>query len=70
MECARRQQSVNILFLQFVNTKLVVSVHRTLNSARGIIRDYARCLPDMSEEEITAELKVTDVKRFVYKETI
>ncbi|XP_046562612.1 uncharacterized protein LOC124271506 [Haliotis rubra] len=72
VECALRQQSVNLLSLkQFVNTKVVVSVHKTLNSTRGIIRDRARCLTDMSEEEIAAELKsqgVTAVKRFTKKQ--
>ncbi|XP_046338071.2 uncharacterized protein LOC124119567 [Haliotis rufescens] len=71
VECARRQQSVNLLSLQqFVNTEVVVSVHKTLNSKKGIIRDRARCLADMSEEEIAIELKsqgVTDVKRFTRK---
>ncbi|XP_048251529.1 uncharacterized protein LOC125379297 [Haliotis rufescens] len=71
VEYARRQQSVNLLGLQqFVNTQVVVSVHRTLNSSRGIVRDRARCLSDMAEEEIAAELKhqgVTAVKRFSRK---
>ncbi|XP_071078441.1 uncharacterized protein [Haliotis cracherodii] len=71
VECARRQQSVNLLGLQqFVNTQVVVSVHKTLNSSRGIVRDLARCLSDMSEEEIATELKnqgVTNVKRFTRK---
>ncbi|XP_046545770.1 uncharacterized protein LOC124255870 [Haliotis rubra] len=71
VECVRRQQSVNLLGLQqFVNTQVVVSVHKTLNSSRGIVRDLARCLTDMSEEEIAAELKnqgVTQVKRFTRK---
>ncbi|XP_046370255.2 uncharacterized protein LOC124144754 [Haliotis rufescens] len=71
VECLQRQQSVNLLGLQqFVNTK-VVSVHRTLNSCQGIVRDYARCPSDMSEEEIVDELKVqsvTAVKRFTKKQ--
>ncbi|XP_071091237.1 uncharacterized protein [Haliotis cracherodii] len=71
VECARRQQSVNLLGLkQFVNTQVVVSAHKTLNSSRGIVRDRARCLSDMTEEEIAAELQnqgVTAVKRFTRK---
>ncbi|XP_071091229.1 uncharacterized protein [Haliotis cracherodii] len=71
VECARRQQSDNLLKLkQFVNTPVVVSVHKTLNSCRGIVRDRVRCLHDMSEEEIAAELQtqgVTAVKRFTKK---
>ncbi|XP_048248839.1 uncharacterized protein LOC125378067 [Haliotis rufescens] len=69
VECARRQQSVNLLGLQqFVNTRVVVSVHKTLNSSRVIVR--ARCLSDMTGEEITTELKpqgVTALKRFTRK---
>ncbi|XP_067660361.1 uncharacterized protein [Haliotis asinina] len=71
VECLRKQQSVNLLGLQqFVNTPVVVSVHKTLNTSRGIVRDVARCLSDMSEEEIAVELKsqgVTHVKRFSRK---
>ncbi|XP_048252611.1 uncharacterized protein LOC125380895 [Haliotis rufescens] len=71
VECARRQQSINLLGLQqFVNTQVAVSVHRTLNSSRGIVRDRARCLSEMTEEEIAAELKhqgVTVVQRFTRK---
>ncbi|XP_046583109.1 uncharacterized protein LOC124290448 [Haliotis rubra] len=72
VECVRRQQSVNLLGLrQFVNTQVVVSAHRTLNSCRGIVRDWSRSLSDMSEEEIADELKdqgVTAVKRFTRKQ--
>ncbi|XP_048251526.1 uncharacterized protein LOC125379294 [Haliotis rufescens] len=71
VECARRQQSVNLLDLQqFVNTQVVVSAHKTLNSSRGIVRDRARCLSDMTEGEIADELQnqgVTAVKRFTRK---
>ncbi|XP_046565574.1 uncharacterized protein LOC124274277 [Haliotis rubra] len=72
VECARKQQSVNLLGLQeFVNTKVVVSVHKSLNSCRGIVRDRAKCLSDMSEDEISASLTnqgVTSVKRFTRKQ--
>ncbi|XP_048240226.1 uncharacterized protein LOC125373270 [Haliotis rufescens] len=68
VECARRQQSLNLLSItQFANVDVAVSVHRTLNSCRGIVRDRARCLSDMSEQEIVSELEdqgVTFVKRF------
>ncbi|XP_048237115.1 uncharacterized protein LOC125372118 [Haliotis rufescens] len=71
VECARRQQSINLLGLkQFVNIRVAVSVHNTLNSSRGIIRDRSRCLSEMSEEEIVTELEhqgVTAVKRFTRK---
>ncbi|XP_048251812.1 uncharacterized protein LOC125379948 [Haliotis rufescens] len=72
VECARRQQSQNLLQAHhFADTEIVVSVHKTLNSCRGIVRDYAKCLSDMSEDEIAAELKnqgVTSVKRFSRKD--
>ncbi|XP_067685128.1 uncharacterized protein [Haliotis asinina] len=71
VECAKRQQSVNLLAArQFANTGITVSVHKTLNSCRGVIRDRAKCLADMSEGEIASELKsqgVTSVKRFSRK---
>ncbi|XP_071091234.1 uncharacterized protein [Haliotis cracherodii] len=71
VECARRQQSLNLLSIStFANIEVAVSVHRTLNSCRGIVRDRARCLSDMSEEEIATELEdqaVTAVKRLTFK---
>ncbi|XP_067653321.1 uncharacterized protein [Haliotis asinina] len=72
VECARRQQSLNLLSVtKFANVDVAVSVHRTLNSCRGIVRDRAHCLLDMSEQEIAAELEsqgVTSVKRFSTKQ--
>ncbi|XP_067653312.1 uncharacterized protein [Haliotis asinina] len=72
VECARKQQAVNLLKArQFANTRIDVSPHRTLNSCRGIVRDRAKCLSDMSEVDIAAELKsqgVTSVKRFTRKD--
>ncbi|XP_071115884.1 uncharacterized protein [Haliotis cracherodii] len=71
VECARRQQSLNLLSIStFANIEVAVSEHRTLNSCRGIVRDRARCLSDMSEDEITTELgdqAVTAVRRFTFK---
>ncbi|XP_071097967.1 uncharacterized protein [Haliotis cracherodii] len=72
VECARRQQSQNLLNAHhFANTEIVVSVHKTLNSCRGIVRDRAKCLSDMSEEEIATEMQqqgVSSVKRFTRRE--
>ncbi|XP_071088913.1 uncharacterized protein [Haliotis cracherodii] len=72
VECSKRQQSINLLNAhQFGNVAIAVSTHKYLNSCRGIIRDRARCLSDMSEEEITFELQsqgVTSVKRFTRKD--
>ncbi|XP_067660296.1 uncharacterized protein [Haliotis asinina] len=57
VECARKQQSDNLLKLkQFVNAPVVASVHKTLDSCRGIVRDRAHCLSDMTEEDIVTEL--------------
>ncbi|XP_071118408.1 uncharacterized protein [Haliotis cracherodii] len=74
VECARRQQSLNLLSIStFANIEVAVSVHRTLNSCRGIVCDRARCLSDMSEEEIVTELgdqAVTEVKRFTMKKQV
>ncbi|XP_048249780.1 uncharacterized protein LOC125378373 [Haliotis rufescens] len=71
VECARRQQSIKLLDLnEFVNIKVVVAVHKTLNSCKGIVRDRARCLSNMSEDDIAKELdqqSVTAVKRFIVK---
>ncbi|XP_048240218.1 uncharacterized protein LOC125373261 [Haliotis rufescens] len=69
VECARRQQTLNLLSITTF-ADIEVAVHRTLNSCRGIVRDRARCLSDMSEEDIAAELEeqaVTAVKRFTVK---
>ncbi|XP_048239179.1 uncharacterized protein LOC125372732 [Haliotis rufescens] len=71
VEGSRRQQSLNLLSLTtFANIEVAVSVHKTLNSCRGIVRDRAGCLSDMSEQDITDELKtqgVTAVERFTMK---
>ncbi|XP_048240276.1 uncharacterized protein LOC125373314 [Haliotis rufescens] len=71
VECLKKQQSLNLLSIsQFANVEVAVSAHKTLNSSRGIVRDRARCLSDMSEQEIVTELKdqaVTAVKRFTKK---
>ncbi|XP_071114712.1 uncharacterized protein [Haliotis cracherodii] len=71
VECSRKQQSLNLLSITtFANIAVDVSPHKTLNSCRGIVRDRARCLSDMSEQEIADELKsqgVTGVKRFTMK---
>ncbi|XP_048255090.1 uncharacterized protein LOC125381694 [Haliotis rufescens] len=72
VECAKKQQSLNLLSVKlFANIEVAVSEHRTLNSCRGIVRDWTRCLSDMSEQEIVSELGqqgVTAVKRFTRKQ--
>ncbi len=49
VECARKQQSINLLQQhQFANVSVKVTEHKTLNSSRGIVRDKARCLSGQS----------------------
>jgi len=51
VECGKRAQAQNLLQTnRFVNKPVRVSVHKTLNSSRGVIR--CRDLADMSEVEI------------------
>ncbi|XP_071105275.1 uncharacterized protein [Haliotis cracherodii] len=70
-ECARRQQPVSLLKLnEFDIIKVVVSVHKSLNSCKGIVRDKTHCLSGMPEDDIAKELEqqsVTTVKRFTFK---
>ncbi|XP_046547389.1 uncharacterized protein LOC124257387 [Haliotis rubra] len=71
VECARKQQSINLLQQHHLaNVSVGVTAPKTLNSSRGIVRDRARCLADMSMDEIVEELQdqnVTSVKRFTVK---
>ena len=44
--------------------------HRSLNTSKGVIRDFHQDLKDMSDEEIKKELSsqgVTNVARFILK---
>ena len=71
IECCRQQQSKNLLSLTSISDlQISVSPHRTLNSCQGIIRDRDHDLAELSEEEISKELKsqnVSHVKRFTKK---
>ena len=71
IQCANRQQSVNLLAAKtFGEVPVKVEPHRTLNSSKGILRDRDRIMTDMSESDIASELKsqnVTHVKRFSIK---
>ena len=56
MDCGKRDQAQNLLRTnRFTDRPVMVSVHKTLNSSRGIIR--CRDLADMTEVEIWDELK-------------
>ncbi|WP_419608011.1 hypothetical protein, partial [Thiolapillus sp.] len=69
VECSRRTQAENLLkTVHFVDRPVHVSVHKTLNSSRGVIR--CRDLSDMSETEIRDELQtqgVVEVHRVTVK---
>ena len=72
LECNKKQQSVNLLNLKtFAGVAVKVSPHRFLNSRKGIVRDRAKILADMTEEELLTELEeqgVTHVKRFTFRD--
>ena len=56
VECGKRAQAQNLLRTNRFIVRLVrVSIHKTLNSSRGVVR--CRDLADMSEVEIRDELK-------------
>ena len=56
VECGERAQAQNLLRTNgFIDRPVRVSIHKTLNSSRGVIR--CRDLDDMSEVEIRDELK-------------
>ncbi|WP_419612073.1 hypothetical protein, partial [Thiolapillus sp.] len=69
VECSRKTQAENLLkTVHFVDRPVHVSVHKTLNSSRGVIR--CRDLSDMSETEIRDELQtqgVVEVHRVTVK---
>ena len=56
VECGKRAQAQNLLRTnRFIDRPVRVSIHKTLNSSRGVIR--CRDLADMTEVEIRDELK-------------
>ena len=60
MKCSRKTKVENLLkTVNFVDRPVHVSVHKTSNSSRGVIR--CRELSDMSEIEIRDELKTKGV---------
>ena len=69
VKCSRKTEAENLLkALNFVDRPVHVSVHKTLNSSRGVIR--CRELSDKSEIEIRDELKtqgVVEVHRLTVK---
>ena len=69
MECARKPQAVGLLkTTQFIDRRVRVSIHKTLNSSCGVIR--CRELSGMTEEKIKTELQeqgVAEVHRLTVK---
>ena len=69
IECDKRTMAQNLLWTnRFIDRPVKVSIHKTLNSSRGVIR--CRDLADMSEVEIQDELKdqgVVGVNRVTLK---
>ena len=71
IEATRAAQAQQILACtDLCGLAVSASAHRTLNSSKGVIKDYHRDLYFMSDEEILTELSdqgVTDVSRFLLK---
>ena len=71
IEAARNIQAKHILDTQtFLDIEVDAEAHHSLNTSRGVIRDYHKDLLDMSDEEIRKELfsqGVTKVSRFILK---
>ena len=69
VECARKPQAMGLLkTTQFTDRPVRVSIHKALNSSRGVIR--CRELSGMTEEEIKTELQeqgVVEVHRVTVK---
>ena len=69
VECGKRAQAQNLLQTnRFIDRPVRVTIHKTLNSSRGVIR--CRDLADMTEVEIRDELKdqgVVGVNRLTLK---
>ena len=66
VECGKRAQAQNLLRTnRFIDRPVKVSIHKTLNSSRGVIR--CRDLADMSDVEIRDELKDQGVNRVTLK---
>ena len=71
IEASRNIQAQHIMDTQtFLDIEVDAEAHRSLNSSKGVIRDYHQDLRDMTEEQIKNELSsqgVTHVSRFILK---
>ena len=71
IEASRNIQAQHIMDTQtFLDIEVDAEAHRSLNSSKGVIRDYHQDLRDMTEKQIKNELSsqgVTHVSRFILK---
>ena len=71
VEASRATQARMILdTTSFMGIEVSASAHRSLNTCKGVIRDYGKDLYDMSEEEMVKELAdqgVEKVSRFILR---
>ena len=71
VEAARPTQAKMILdTTMLINTEVRATAHRSLNTSKGVIRDYGRDLYSMTESEILKELAtqgVENVSQFILK---
>ena len=71
IEAARPTQAKMILDTTLLlNIEVKATAHRSLNTSKGVIRDYGRDLFEMSETEIVTEMAdqgVQNVSRFILK---
>ena len=71
IEAAREAQAHQILKTKlFLDIDVKASPHRSLNSSKGVIRDYQKDLLELSNEQIVDELAsqgVTQVSRYILK---
>ena len=71
IEASRNVQAQHLLDTQtFLDIEVDAEAHRSLNTSKGVIRDYHQDLRDMTDEQIKMELSsqgVTHVSRFILK---
>ena len=70
VEASRPTQAKMILDTTIINTEVRATAHRSLNTSKGVIRDYGRDLYSMTESDILKELAtqgVENVSQFILK---
>ena len=71
VEAARSTQAKMIFdTTMLINTDVKATAHRSLNTSKGVIRDYGRDLFNMTETDIVKEFAtqgVESVSRFILK---